>query len=243
MSGACRAAQSSPASTPASGPAKSGTSSATTGRRVKAKRVGIAVGVEDEAGALRRQPLEHPLEDRWPRRSAAAPCRRRPCAARARRRARGRECGDMRSSRARIDASEHCGAAYPPARCAGRVGRQRVAAASADGVGGLHLLRVCGVRTARSEQAAPPTPDPSPPLAVRLAASPRSEKRGQAKQSSTTPHAPPPCAGASRSPPRRRRGPGRTRCGPRRRARRSVCRAPGRSASGSPCAPARRPTP
>ena len=54
-------------------------------------------------------------------------------------------------------------------------------------------------------------------------------------------HAPPPCAGACRSPPRRRRGPGRTRCGPRPRARRSACRARGRSASAPPCAQARRP--
>src|SRR5262245_20683436 len=40
MSGACAAAQSSPARMPASGPAKSGTSSATTGRPVSAKRAG-----------------------------------------------------------------------------------------------------------------------------------------------------------------------------------------------------------
>src|SRR5262249_58394562 len=69
----------------------------------------------------------------------------------------------------------------------------------------------------------PPHPNPLP-----LKKGER-ERRHRAKTSpATTPHAPPPCAGASRSPPRRRRGPGRTRCGPRRRARRSVFPARGR---------------
>ena len=48
---------------PASGPAKSGTLSAITGSPVSAKRVGIAIGVDDDAGALRRQRRQHAVED------------------------------------------------------------------------------------------------------------------------------------------------------------------------------------
>jgi hypothetical protein len=51
----------------------------------------------------------------------------------------------------------------PSRPLAGRVGR--VSEANADGVGGLPLLRSCDAKNACSEQAAPPTLDPSPPLA------------------------------------------------------------------------------
>ena len=50
----------------------------------------VAVGIEDDAGALRRKPRQHALEDGRAADPDAAPCRRRPCAAPARRRARGR---------------------------------------------------------------------------------------------------------------------------------------------------------
>src|SRR5262249_57028971 len=52
----------------------------------------------------------------------------------------------------------------PSRPLAGRVGRRRVA--TADGVGGLRLLRVCGWRTTLApskRRPPPPTPPPHPP--------------------------------------------------------------------------------
>src|SRR5580658_4331494 len=52
----------------------------------------------------------------------------------------------------------------PSRPLAGRV--ERGGEAAERGVGGLRLLGICGERqNACSEQAAPPTPNPSPPLA------------------------------------------------------------------------------
>ena len=48
---------------PASGPAKPGTLSGTTAQPVSAKRAGVAIGVDDDAGALRRQRRQHAVED------------------------------------------------------------------------------------------------------------------------------------------------------------------------------------
>ena len=64
QSGRLAAVQSSPASTPASGPAKSGTLSGTTGRPKSGEAGRVAIGVEDQRGDLRPQPLDHTLEQR-----------------------------------------------------------------------------------------------------------------------------------------------------------------------------------
>ncbi len=108
----------------------------------------------------------------------------------------------------------------------------------------------CGDRHAstRSRMVRPPIAmralSPPPMRRARPPASTRPRVGGpltRACHSSVTHRAPRPCADAWRFLPRHKRGPGRTRCGPRRRARRSACRGRGRSASGSPCARARRP--
>ena len=96
-SGACAAAQSSPARMPASGPAKSGTSSATTGSPVSAKRAGSPLALRMSRVALRREAFEHARQDGRAADLVSAPCRRRPCGAPARRRARGRESFESRA--------------------------------------------------------------------------------------------------------------------------------------------------
>ena len=117
-----------PARMPASGPAKSGTSSATTGRPGVGKARRIAVGVENEPRALRREPFE-----------------------------------DARENGLAADLGQRLvAAAHPPRKPAGQ---------------------------------------------------------NEAQRGDLSRHAPPLCAGAWRFLPRRRRGPGRTRCGSRRRAR------------------------
>ena len=66
------------------------TVSATTGRPSPAKRAGIAIGVEDEAAALRRRAARRRGRGWCARRRGASACRRRPCAAPAPRPARRR---------------------------------------------------------------------------------------------------------------------------------------------------------
>ena len=141
MSGACAAAQSSPARMPASGPAKSGTLVGHDRQPGVGEARRIAIGVEDDAGALR------------------------------------------------------------PSRA-----------------------------STRSRMVAPPIADARLVAAAHAARQPAGEHEAEGRRHGLSRHAPPPCAGAWRFPPRRRRGPDRTRCGPRRRARRSACRARGRSA-------------
>ena len=118
------------------------------------------------------------------------------------------------------------------------VGKARRVAVGVDD--DARRIAAAGVASTRSRIVTPPMPMRalSPPP-MRRASPPASDEArasgglGTVTGHRSNRHAPPPCAGAWRSPPRRRRGPGRTRCGPRRRARRSACRARGRSASGS----------
>ena len=213
----CAASQSSPARMPASGPGWSGTLSGTTAQPVSAKRSGSPL-------ALMMMPVHCADSVASTRSRMVTP----PISMRALSPPPMRRASPPASTRPRVGGGGSCivmrrdraSSTLPRARRA-RLARERARAAECRGK--------CAFR--RVPHPGAPTRRRPPPQAGEV-------KRVTALHSS--------CTAALRRCfasflPRQRRGPGRTRCGPRRRARRNACRARGRSASGWPCAPARRP--
>ena len=171
------------------------------------------------------------LAGRLPRRRAAGrpdrPAGTGSRPARSRRQAMAGACAAAQSSPARMPASG-------PAKSgtsSGTTGKP-VSAKRAGSPLALRMMPAhCGVSrvSTRSRMVVPPIRMQRLVAAAHAPRQPAGEHEAEGRRLFSR-HAPPPCAGAWRSPPPRRRGPGRTRCGPRRRARRSACRARGRSA-------------